>query len=69
VAREQLELTMMKIQERYAQVVSDTSHGCEHAALRTIVDDGWQMIQCEHCLKRWDSLRGRHRPASTEEKP
>lgn len=69
MAREQLELTMMKIQERYAQVVSDTSNDCEHAALRTIVDDGWQKIQCEHCLKRWDSLRGRHRTASTSEKP
>lgn len=39
----------------YTQV-SDTSHGCHHEEFHTIVDDGWSVIQCVQCLKRWKSL-------------
>ena len=54
---------MMAIKGRYEQV-SDTSHGCQHEELATIVDDGWEMIQCGRCLKRWDSATGKRRHMS-----
>jgi hypothetical protein len=54
----------MKIECRYAQV-SDTSHGCHHEKLVTIVDDGWRMIECASCKKRWDSETGR-KPTAAE---
>lgn len=57
-----MELMMMKVEGRYAQVF-DTSHECNHERLDAIVDDGWQMIQCASCLKRWDSL-GKRRSLS-----
>ena len=53
----------MKIEERYAQV-SDTSHqalDCYDEALDEVVGDGWRMIQCRRCLKRWDSDHGRRK--------
>lgn len=44
----------MMTETRYSQV-SDTSHGCNHEELATIVDDGWHMIECARCRKRWDA--------------
>lgn len=52
----------MMIEGHYTQV-SDTAHDCHHEDLRAIVDDGWRMIQCERCLKRWDSV-GKRQTAS-----
>ena len=53
----------MKIEGHYTEIASTGEASCSHEQLRTVIDDGWQMIQCERCLRRWDSTTGKRRVA------